>query len=76
MSDEITEEQEASELAKNVRWGILLGTPVTFVFFFAILTLSGLSLGRAAFTAVWTAIVGGAFYGGLTGLLKVSIKHE
>lgn len=73
---EADEDQVASELAKNVRWGIGLGTPITFVFFFAILYLTGTSFGRAAATAAWTAIVGGAFYGGLTGLLKVSLKHE
>lgn len=73
---ELTEDQESAELAKNLRWGILLGTPVTFAVFFAILMLSGVSLGRSVFTAVWVAIVGGTFYGGLTGLLKVSLKYE
>ena len=40
MSEEletIEEELEAIEMAKNIRWGIILGTPATFVVFFAIL---------------------------------------
>jgi hypothetical protein len=76
VSDEISEGQESIELAKNIRWGILLGTPVTFVFFFSLLAFSGVSLHRALFAATWTAIVGGTFYGGLTGLLKFSLKHD
>ena len=75
MSD-IDLEQEATEMAKNIRWGIGLGTPVTFVFFFAILYFSGISPSRAALVAAWTAIVGGAFYGGFTALLKVGLKHD
>lgn len=79
MSEEletIDEELETIEMAKNIRWGIILGTPATFVVFFAILYFSGVSLGRSLATAIWVAVVGGTFYGGLTGLLKVALKHD
>ena len=67
---------ESAELSKALRVGFVIGTPVTFaVFFVMVYVIGDVELVPALITALWVAIVGGGFYGGITGLLAVLNKH-
>lgn len=68
--------EEAKAMAKALRWGIGLGTPVTIAAFFTILMLAGVGFQRSIMTSVWTGIVGGTFYGGIAALLHVMNKYQ
>jgi len=67
---------DSAQLSKALKVGFLIGTPTTFVVFFAMMFFGAhLSFGHALITAIWVAIVGGGFYGGVAGLLTVLNKH-
>ncbi|MDH3194197.1 MAG: hypothetical protein OEY55_02550 [Acidimicrobiia bacterium] len=67
---------ESASLSKALRVGFVIGTPVTFAVFFVMIYFIGdVELVPALVTALWVAIVGGGFYGGITGLLTVLNKH-
>ena len=67
---------ESAKLGKALRVGFVIGTPVTFaVFFVMIYVIGDVELVPALITALWVAIVGGGFYGGITGLLTVLNKQ-
>lgn len=66
------ENSEAAELGKALRMGFVIGTPITFaVFFVMVYVVGSVELVPALITALWVAVVGGGFYGGITGLLTV-----
>lgn len=67
----------SAALSKALRIGFVIGTPVTFVFFFVMVYFIGdVELIPAVITALWVAIVGGGFYGGVAGLLAVLNKSD
>lgn len=67
---------ESAKLSKALQVGFVIGTPVTFaVFFVMIYVIGDVELVPALITALWVAIVGGGFYGGVTGLLTVLNKQ-
>ena len=66
----------SAQMSKALKVGFLIGTPTTFLVFFAMMFFGAhLSLGQALVTSIWVAIVGGGFYGGVAGLLTVLNKH-
>lgn len=70
------EDTEAAELGRALRLGFVMGTPITFVVFFVMVYVVGsVELVPALITALWVAVVGGGFYGGITGLLAVLNRH-
>ena len=70
------DEKQAKDMSRALKWGIGLGTPVTILVFFAILMLAGVGVERSAIASVWTGIVGGAFYGGISAMLHVMNKYH
>ncbi len=67
----------SAQMAKALKVGFLIGTPITFMVFFAMMFFGAqLSLSQALVTSIWVAIVGGGFYGGVAGLLAVLNKHR
>ena len=66
------EAASASRMGKAITVGFVIGTPITFAFFFAMVYWIGdVGLRESVLTALWVAIVGGGFYGGVAGLLVV-----
>lgn len=67
--------QEQAEIGKAVTWGFLIGVPVTFFAFLGIVLATGANLQGSIVIAVWVALIGGGFYGGIAGLLRVLNRH-
>lgn len=73
---EAEEDTKAAELSRALRLGFIIGTPITFaVFFVMVYVVGNVELVPALITALWVAVVGGGFYGGITGLLTVLNRH-
>ncbi len=80
MSDVVHEEveediQEQAEIGKAIVMGFLVGMPATFIAFLALVLFTGQSLQRSIIIAIWVALIGGGFYGGIAGLLRVLNHH-
>ena len=71
------EESAASaQMSKALIRGFIMGTPITFAVFFAMMFFGArLDLDQALVTSIWVAVVGGGFYGGVAGLLTVLNKN-
>ena len=72
-ADEDIEEQ--AEIGRAIAQGFLLGVPVTFFIFAGIMLAAGVGVPRSVGIAIWVALIGGGFYGGVTGLLLILNRH-
>lgn len=64
------------KMGKAVVLGFVIGTPITFAFFFLMmLFVADIGFTESLLTAIWVALVGGGFYGGISGLLAVLNKE-
>ena len=67
--------REQAEIGRAIATGFLFGVPVTFFVFAGILLVAGVGVPRSVGIAIWVALIGGGFYGGVAGLLRVLNKH-
>ncbi len=72
-ADEDIEEQ--AEIGRAITQGFVLGVPVTFFIFAGIMLAAGVGIPRSVGIAIWVALIGGGFYGGVAGLLLILNRH-
>ena len=70
-----TDELSDEEFAYEVGIGALIGIPVVFVLFFALL-LATIQHPEIAPAAAWAALVGGGYFGGFVAISRAMAKHE
>jgi hypothetical protein len=64
------------ELGGDILFGLVVGTPLTYVVVLVVCLLAGLGLGNAAAVSILPCVLSGVFFGGVFPLSRQMAKHE
>lgn len=65
-----------SELGRDILFGLVVGTPLTYLVVLALCLLAGIGAGNSLAVAILPCVLSGVFFGGVFPLSRQMARHE